>query len=158
MNKQNKEKKNKKINKWLIIGIVVILIIVLIVVSILTVKINKKPNSKNNPSTQTIPNVDATYNYKCEKENIIEDANYKEVYVNYAKVDNERVLNSINSIKIVYEDENAYNEAKEYEERNVKFNDNEYSIEYFNENTKTDYTKDENENGIRKRSIYLYRS
>lgn len=143
MSNQKKTKKNEKMNKWFIIGAVVILVLILIVVIILTVKLNRKPNAENKPSTSTIPNVENTYNYKCEKENLLEDSLYKEVYINYIKVDNERVLNSINSIKVVYENEDDYKEAKEYEQREVKFNDNEKSIEYFNEESKTDYTKDE---------------
>lgn len=172
MENMNNNLKNvsKGLKTFIVIGVIALLVVVLVLVIVLTTKASKKTDENILPNTgetttpsdddntqsgdqvtpdtgtetSTIPSSLSEYNYKCEKENVEEGVSYKQLLINYIKVEENQVKKAIDAVKIIYSDENEYSQLKELDADRAVPNDAEKSLEYIKADSKIDYMVDEN--------------
>lgn len=148
-----KEEKRKN-NQIIAIGLTVLLLAIVIVVLLIVAKVNKQEVPKENETqegqqTEQQEGLEILKSYTAKCEIITENEGYREIYTNNLKVEGDRLLNSLSSVRVEYTDEELYNEAKNDNYGNrVEFNDAEKIIEYIDTEENADFTKDADGNEV----------
>ena len=146
----------KKDNKGNIIIAVVVSVLLIALVIVIVLTLNKKNKQVDTPVENETPgeqtetgNLSELESYGAECQKVTENEGYKETYINHLKVEKDRLISSLSSVKLEYTDEEMYKTAKENDYgKKMEFDDTAKIIEYIDTLEETDFTKDAEGNEV----------